>query len=211
MGVRSWVKIIGFSIIFTVAIVGHIRSAPGHQIAAGTPRAIWPGRWDLSCEFENPAVNWQLWIGDTYGSVCHWIIESFKLCGDPLLMLLLLGGVIWGAIVGALPGVGATLGIGILLPFTFGMNPVYAIALFMSINVANSFGNSIPAILMGVPGSSSAVLTAIDGYALHKQGKSGLALGVTYFASCLRPVHQHLLLPRDGRTAVGPDVRLPRP
>jgi putative tricarboxylic transport membrane protein len=64
------------------------------------------------------------------------------------------------------------------------MDPVYAIALFMSINVANSFGNSIPAILMGVPGSASAVLTAVDGYALHKQGKSGLALGVTYFASC---------------------------
>src|SRR5512137_3006581 len=111
------------------------------------------------------------------------VIESFKLCTDPLLLLLLLGGCLWGAIVGALPGVGATLGIGILLPFMWGMSPVYAIALFMSINVANSFGNSIPAILLGVPGSSSAVLTAMDGYALHKQGKSGLALGVTYFAS----------------------------
>jgi putative tricarboxylic transport membrane protein len=63
------------------------------------------------------------------------------------------------------------------------MNPVYAVALIISINVANSFGNSIPAILMGVPGSASAVLTAVDGYALHKQGKSGLALGVTYFSS----------------------------
>jgi putative tricarboxylic transport membrane protein len=111
------------------------------------------------------------------------VIESFKLCADPLFMLLLFGGVIWGAIVGALPGIGASLGIGILLPFTFQMDPVYAIGLFMSINVANSFGNSIPAILMAVPGSPSAVFTAVDGYALHKQGKSGLALGVTYFAS----------------------------
>jgi putative tricarboxylic transport membrane protein len=111
------------------------------------------------------------------------VTESFKLCTDPILMLLLLGGSLWGAIVGALPGIGASLGIGILLPFMFGMKPVYAIALTMSINVGNSFGNSIPAILMGVPGGASAVLTAIDGYALHKQGKSGLALGVTYFAS----------------------------
>ena len=111
------------------------------------------------------------------------IIQSFKLCTDPLLMLLLLPGVVWGAIVGALPGVGSMLGIGLILPFTFKMNPVYSIALIMSINVGNSFGNSIPAILLGVPGSSSAVLTAMDGYALHKQGKSGLALGVTYFAS----------------------------
>jgi putative tricarboxylic transport membrane protein len=109
--------------------------------------------------------------------------ESFKMCWDPIFMLLLFGGVIWGAIVGALPGVGATLGVGILLPFTFQMSPVYAIGLFMSINVANSFGNSIPAILLGVPGSPSATLTSIDGYALHKQGKSGLALGVTYFSS----------------------------
>jgi putative tricarboxylic transport membrane protein len=111
------------------------------------------------------------------------VTESFKLCTDPTLMLLLLGGSLWGAIVGALPGIGASLGIGILLPFMFGMNPVYAIALTMSINVGNSFGNSIPAVLMGVPGGASAVLTAVDGYALHKQGKSGLALGVTYFAS----------------------------
>ena len=112
------------------------------------------------------------------------VIESFKLCGDPLLMLLLTGGAIWGAIVGALPGVGPTLGIAMVLPFTFTMDPVYAIALTMSINVGDSFGNSIPAILIGVPGSSSAVLTAIDGYMLHKQGKSSLALGITYFSSC---------------------------
>jgi putative tricarboxylic transport membrane protein len=99
-------------------------------------------------------------------------------------MLLLAVGCIWGAVVGALPGVGPTLGIGMVLPFTFSMDPVYAIAFTMSINVGDSFGNSIPAILMGVPGSSSAVLTAIDGYALHRQGKSGLALGVAYFSSC---------------------------
>jgi len=113
----------------------------------------------------------------------HGLIESFKLCTDPLLILLLMGGVAWGCILGILPGIGSAVGIGVLIPITFGMDPVYAIALFMSINVANSFGNSIPAILLGVPGSSSAVLTAMDGYALHKQGKSGLALGVTYFAS----------------------------
>ena len=113
------------------------------------------------------------------------VIESFKLCGDPVLWLILLGGIIWGAVLGALPGVGVQLGIGIVFPLTMGMDPVYAIALFMAINVSNSFGNSIPAILIAVPGSSSAVLTAMDGYALHKQGKSGLALGVTYVSSCV--------------------------
>jgi len=63
------------------------------------------------------------------------------------------------------------------------MNQVYGIAFLMVINVACSYSNSIPTILLGVLGTSSAVLTAIDGYALHKKGESGLALIVTYFSS----------------------------
>ena len=58
-----------------------------------------------------------------------------------------------------------------------------AIALLLSISVGNQFGNSIPAILMGIPGSPSAILTVIDGYTLHKKGESGLALGVAWFAA----------------------------
>jgi putative tricarboxylic transport membrane protein len=74
---------------------------------------------------------------------------------------------------------------GVAIPFTFGMSPVYAIAWLVAINVAVSYGNSIPAILVGVPGTTSAVLTAMDGYALHKKGQSGLALGVQYYAAVL--------------------------
>jgi len=82
-----------------------------------------------------------------------------------------------------MPGIGPNLAVGIMLPFCFQLNAVYGITFLVAINVACSFGNSIPAILMGVPGTSSAVITAIDGYALHKKGKSGLALGVTFFSS----------------------------
>jgi putative tricarboxylic transport membrane protein len=63
------------------------------------------------------------------------------------------------------------------------MSATYAIGFLVAINVACSYGNSIPAILIGVPGTPSAVLTAIDGYELHKQGKSGLALGVQYYGA----------------------------
>ena len=66
---------------------------------------------------------------------------------------------------------------------SFGLLPIYAVAFLVAINVGASFGNSIPAILVGLPGTPSAVLTAIDGYALHRQGKTGLAMGVTFFAS----------------------------
>ena len=111
------------------------------------------------------------------------LTEALKMFGDPLLFLLMVVAFLWGALVGALPGIGPSLGVGLALPFTFGMNPGHAIAFLCGINCADSFGNSIPSILLGVPGGSSAVLTAIDGYALHKQGKTGLALGVTFYAA----------------------------
>ena len=111
------------------------------------------------------------------------VIESTKMCADPILLLIILLGVIWGNIVGALPGIGPTMGLALALPFTFGMPATYAIAVLVAINVADSYGNSIPAILLGVPGGGSTVLTAIDGYELHKKGKSGLALGVQYYAA----------------------------
>jgi putative tricarboxylic transport membrane protein len=111
------------------------------------------------------------------------LIGSVKLLGDPLILLFLFVGVIWGCIGGALPGVGHTLSMALILPFTFGMDPVYAIALLIAVNVAVSYGNSIPAILVGVPGTTSAVLSAMDGFALHKRGQSGLALGVQYYAA----------------------------
>jgi len=111
------------------------------------------------------------------------LIQSVVLAADPLLLAIIFLGVLWGCAMGALPGITSVIAIGVMVPFTFGMPPVYAVSFLVAINVGVSFGNSIPAILVGLPGTPSAVLTALDGYALHKQGKSGLALGVTYFSS----------------------------
>jgi putative tricarboxylic transport membrane protein len=102
---------------------------------------------------------------------------------DPYLLVAILGGVAWGCIAGALPGINSVIAIGVMVPFTIGMGPTFAVAFLIAINVGVAFGNSIPAILVGVPGTPSAVMTAIEGYALHRQGKSGLALGVTYYSS----------------------------
>jgi putative tricarboxylic transport membrane protein len=63
------------------------------------------------------------------------------------------------------------------------MDPVQAVAFLVAANVGSSYGNSIPAILIGVPGTSSAVLTAVDGYELHRKGQTGLALGVQYYGA----------------------------
>ena len=102
---------------------------------------------------------------------------------DLFMVLAIVGGVIWGSTAGALPGITSVIAIGVMVPFTFGLDPIYAVAFLVAINVGASYGNSIPAILVGLPGTPSAVLTALDGYALHRAGKTGLALGVTLYGS----------------------------
>jgi putative tricarboxylic transport membrane protein len=113
------------------------------------------------------------------------LVEALAYGLDPYMLMIILAGVIWGSGAGALPGITSVIAIGVMVPFTFGLPPIYAVAFLISINVGCSFGNSIPAILVGLPGTPSAVLTAMDGYALHKKGQTGLALGVTFYASVM--------------------------
>jgi putative tricarboxylic transport membrane protein len=102
---------------------------------------------------------------------------------DPGLWVLVVIGFTAGVVVGALPGVGLTLAYGLALPFTFHMGAEHAVAFLLAMSVGGQYGNSIPAIVMGLPGSPAAVLTVADGYALHRQGKTGLALGVQLVAA----------------------------
>lgn len=101
----------------------------------------------------------------------------------PTVLVMALAGVLWGFVAGALPGIGSTVALGVMLPFTLLLDPVPAIAFLVAISLATGLGNSVPAILVGVPGSPSAFLTAVDGYELHRKGQSGLALGASYFAT----------------------------
>src|SRR5919106_187639 len=111
------------------------------------------------------------------------LIGGLQLFFVPSVALALVGGMLWGSIGGAMPGFNQTLSVGVMVPFTFAMGPVEAVAFLVAIGVGVSYGNSIPAILVGLPGTPSAVLTALDGHALHKRGESGLALGTSYFAA----------------------------
>jgi putative tricarboxylic transport membrane protein len=111
------------------------------------------------------------------------LIGGVELFFVPSVALALFGGMLWGSIGGAMPGFNQTLSVGVMVPFTFAMGPVEAVAFLVAIGVGVSYGNSIPAILVGLPGTPSAVFTALDGHALHKRGESGLALGTSYFAA----------------------------
>ena len=111
------------------------------------------------------------------------LFGGIALLGDPTTWVLVLVGTLYGVACGAMPGVGTTLAYGLVLPFTFAMTPIHGVAFLLAISVGVQYGNSIPAILMGIPGNPAAILTVIDGHTLHKRGESGLALGVAFIAA----------------------------
>ena len=85
-------------------------------------------------------------------------------------------GVLLGTAIGVLPGLGPVATIAMLLPITFGLPPVSALIMLAGIYYGAQYGGSTTAILINLPGESSSVVTAIDGYQLARQGKAGYAL-----------------------------------
>jgi len=102
---------------------------------------------------------------------------------QPAALLMLFVGVASGIIVGALPGLTATMGVALLVPFSFGMEPVPAMLLLLGLYVGAIYGGSISAILIRTPGTPASAATLLDGYPLFMKGKAGLALGTATFSS----------------------------
>jgi putative tricarboxylic transport membrane protein len=95
------------------------------------------------------------------------------------LVFVAIGGLIWGILGGALPGISASITMALVLPFTYTMDPAQAIALLACVYIGAEYGGSIPAILIRTPGTNSAAATVIDGYELNRQGRAGEALGIS--------------------------------
>ncbi len=114
------------------------------------------------------------------------IIQSiFAHLNELDLILAGLLGVTWGIIGGSMPGISPSITMALLLPFTYTMVPANAIVLLASTYVGAEYGGSIPAILIRTPGTNAAAATVIDGYELNKQGKAGLALGISLYSGVL--------------------------
>jgi putative tricarboxylic transport membrane protein len=94
-------------------------------------------------------------------------------------------GTLLGTLIGVLPGLGPVATISILLPFTFSLGPQQAIIMLAGIYYGAQYGGSTTAILVNLPGESSAVVTCIDGYQMARQGRAGLALATAALASFL--------------------------
>ncbi len=99
-----------------------------------------------------------------------------------------------GIIVGALPGMGVTMGVILALPFTFTMNSITAILFLVGIYKGAVYGGSISAILIRTPGVPSAAATILDGYQLNKQGKAGKALNMAIYSSVVADSISNLAL-----------------
>lgn len=112
------------------------------------------------------------------------LISGFNfVLSQPINIALIFSGVGIGIILGAMPGLTATMGIAIALPLTFGMPPESGLTLLTSIFVGGIHGGGIPAILIKTPGTPASSATMIDGYALTRKGEASLALGVHAFSS----------------------------
>jgi putative tricarboxylic transport membrane protein len=94
-------------------------------------------------------------------------------------ILFAFAGCLWGIFGGALPGISPSIAMALLLPFTYGMDPIPAIVLLASVYVGAEYGGSIPAILIRTPGTNASAATTIDGYEMARQGKGGEALGIS--------------------------------
>jgi len=98
-------------------------------------------------------------------------------------------GCLVGTLIGVLPGVGPIATITMLLPITFGLPPVGALIMLAGIYYGAQYGGSTTAILVNIPGEVTSVVTTLDGHQMAKQGRAGVALGISalgsFFAGCV--------------------------
>ncbi len=111
------------------------------------------------------------------------VLDGFTVVLEPTNLLYCLIGVVIGMLVGVLPGLGPAATIAILLPVTFGLEPVTAIIMLAGIFYGAQYGGTITSVLLRLPGEASSVVTVFDGHALARQGRAGTALGIAAIGS----------------------------
>ena len=118
------------------------------------------------------------------------ISEAF----EPVRLLLLLTGVLAGLVVGVIPGLSGIFGMALLVPFTYTMDPFAAVALLLGLAAVTTTSDTIPAVLIGVPGTVGAIATTIDGHAMAQNNMASRALAAAYGASLIGGIFGALVL-----------------
>ena len=105
------------------------------------------------------------------------LVNAFMGVFDPVSFALITGGTIFGIIFGAIPGLTATLAVILLIPLSYGLEPTQGISMLVGVYIGGISGGVVAAVLLGMPGTPSSMVTVLDGFALAKQGRAGKALG----------------------------------
>jgi putative tricarboxylic transport membrane protein len=109
-------------------------------------------------------------------------------------LLSLLGGVLLGLVVGILPGLGGIAALSLLLPFVYGGDPTLVLPMLIGLLAVTNTSDTFPAVLVGIPGTSSAQATIMDGHPLARRGEAARALGAAFSASLLGGLFGALML-----------------
>src|SRR5215212_3738592 len=109
-------------------------------------------------------------------------------------LLYCLVGVTVGTLIGVLPGIGPLGTIAILMPITYGVTPVGALIMLAGIYYGAQYGGSTTAILVNLPGETSAVVTCLDGYQMARNGRAGPALSIAAIGSFVAGTFGTLLI-----------------
>ncbi|MBU1360312.1 MAG: tripartite tricarboxylate transporter permease [Gammaproteobacteria bacterium] len=111
------------------------------------------------------------------------LLDTLLAALHPLNLLLAIVGVVAGTVVGALPGLTATMAVAVLVPFTFTMESAPALILLGAIYTGAIYGGAYSAVLLNTPGTPSAIATTFDGYPMAKRGDGDLAITLSCMAS----------------------------
>ena len=109
--------------------------------------------------------------------------EAWSLILQPSTILYLALGVVMGISIGVFPGLGGIAGLSLMLPFMFGLDPVFGLALMIGLVAVVPTSDTFASVLMGIPGSSSSQATVLDGFPLAKKGQAARALSAAFTSS----------------------------
>lgn len=113
------------------------------------------------------------------------ILHAFGTLADPFCLAMLVFGVLFGTVIGALPGLGTAVAITICIPFTLKMGSGPAIALLLGVYASSIYGGSISAVLLNTPGTPQSACTGMEGYPMAQKGMAREALGWVTMSSVL--------------------------
>lgn len=121
-------------------------------------------------------------------------VGALAIIGEPHRLLFVALGTFLGLMIGVIPGIGGLVGLSLLLPFTFSLDPYTALAFLVGVQSVTTTSDTIPAVLFGVPGTVGSAATVLDGHPMAKKGQAGRAYGAAFTASVCGGLFGALLL-----------------